>query len=84
MLKKKNQKMFSSLLNAPMSDNVEIENPDVNLSNHVIYVLIMKSIELPKILDCLKNKTNEILIDFDTINRARSSIERMIAIGRQD
>ena len=42
----------------------------------------MKKITLPKILDCLKNETNEILMSKETINKARKSVERMAVIGR--
>ena len=35
-----------------------------------------------KILDCLKNETNEILMDEVTIEKARKSVERMTKIGR--
>jgi len=44
----------------------------------------MKSITLSNILDCIQNKKNEILIDSNTLERARGSIEKMVAIGRQD
>ena len=37
---------------------------------------------LPKILDCLENETGEIIIDQETIDRARLSVEKMVAIGR--
>ena len=36
----------------------------------------------PKILDCLKNETNEILMSDETIEKARKSVERMAEIGR--
>jgi quinolinate synthase len=42
----------------------------------------MKRITLPKVLDCLENETNEILMSDDTINKARKSVERMTEIGR--
>ena len=42
----------------------------------------MKKITLPKILECLENETGEILMDEDTINKARNSVERMVKIGR--
>ena len=65
-----------------MSDNVQIENPNVifikpcNLCPH------MKKITLPKILDCLENETNEIIMSNETIAKARISVERMTAVGR--
>ena len=42
----------------------------------------MKTITLPKILYCLKNETNEIIMDKETIEKARKSVERMAEIGR--
>ena len=42
----------------------------------------MKRITLPKILDCLKNENNEILMNEKIINKARKSVERMAEIGR--
>ena len=42
----------------------------------------MKTITLPKILDCLENESNEILIPDNIIKRARIAVERMAAIGR--
>ena len=42
----------------------------------------MKRITLPKILDCLKNETNEIVMSKDIIEKARKSVERMAKIGR--
>ena len=35
-----------------------------------------------KILDCLENETGEIIMDQETINKARMSVEKMVAIGR--
>ena len=37
---------------------------------------------LPKILDCLENETGEIIMDKETIDKARISVEKMAAIGR--
>ena len=42
----------------------------------------MKKITLPKILDCLENETNEIIISKETIAKAKISVERMTAVGR--
>ena len=42
----------------------------------------MKKITLPKILDCLENETNEILMNKDTIEKAKKSVLRMTEIGR--
>ena len=42
----------------------------------------MKRITLPKILNCLENESNELIMDNDTIEKARKSVERMAEIGR--
>jgi quinolinate synthase len=41
-----------------------------------------EKITLPKILDCLENETGEIIMDKETIDKARISVEKMAAIGR--
>jgi len=65
-----------------MSDNVQIDNPNVEFIRPCNLCPHMKKITLPKILDCLENETNEIILDQDTINKARKSVERMAEIGR--
>ena len=65
-----------------MSDNVQIENPNVQFIKPCNLCPHMKKITLPKILDCLKNETNEILMSNETIEKARKSVERMAEIGR--
>ena len=42
----------------------------------------MKKITLPKVLDCLEKETNELVMDKETIEKARKSVERMAEIGR--
>ena len=42
----------------------------------------MKKITLPKVLDCLENETNEIIINNETIEKAKLSVERMAKVGR--
>ena len=42
----------------------------------------MKKITLQKILDCLENETNEILIEEKMAKAARQSVQRMAEIGR--
>ena len=65
-----------------MSDNVQVDNPNVKFIKPCNLCPHMKRITLPKILDCLKNETNEILMSKETIERARKSVERMTEIGR--
>ena len=65
-----------------MSDNIQIDNPNVEFIRPCNLCPHMKRITLPKILDCLKNETNEIVMSKDIIERARKSVERMAEIGR--
>ena len=65
-----------------MSDNVQIENPNINFIKPCNLCPHMKKIELPKILDCLKNYNNEIKIDKDIAKNAKKAISRMIEVGR--
>ena len=65
-----------------MSDNIQIDNPNVEFIRPCNLCPHMKRITLPKILDCLKNETNEIVMSKETIEKARKSVERMAQIGR--
>ena len=65
-----------------MSDNIQIDNPNVEFIRPCNLCPHMKRITLPKILDCLKNETNEIIMSKDIIEKARKSVERMAEIGR--
>ena len=65
-----------------MSDNIQVENPKVEFIRPCNICPHMKKITLPKILDCLENETGEIIMDQEIINKARSSVEKMVAIGR--
>jgi len=65
-----------------MSDNVEADNPEVEFVKPCNLCPYMKKINLEKILDCLKNETNEIIIDKKISDAARKSVLRMTEIGR--
>jgi len=65
-----------------MSDNVQVDNPNVEFIRPCNLCSHMKKITLPKVLECLENETNEIILDQDTIEKARKSVERMAEIGR--
>ena len=65
-----------------LSYNVQVDNPNVEFIRPCNLCPHMKRITLPKILDCLKNETNEILLDDKTIKAARKSVIRMTEIGR--
>jgi len=65
-----------------MSDNIQVENPNVEFIRPCNLCPHMKRITLPKILDCLENETGEIIMDKEIIKKARIPVERMAAIGR--
>jgi len=65
-----------------MSDNIQVENPNVEFVRPCNLCPHMKKITLPKILECLENETGEIIMNQETINKARLSVEKMVAIGR--
>ncbi len=65
-----------------MSDNVQIENPNVQFIKPCNLCPHMKKITLNKIYDCLKNETNEIKIGHNIAAMAKKSVQRMTAIGR--
>ncbi len=65
-----------------MSDNIQVENPKVEFIKPCNLCPHMKRITLPKILDCLENETGKIIMDIETINKARVPVEKMTSIGR--
>ena len=80
---KKNQPSKVMLVTeCSMSDNVQVENPNVQFIKPCNLCPHMKTITLPKILDCLEKETNEILIPEIISKKARKAVERMVAIGR--
>ena len=65
-----------------MSDNVQVDNPNVKFIRPCNLCPYMKTISLPKILECLEKESNEILIPEMIIKKAQRAVERMVAIGR--
>ena len=65
-----------------MSDNVQVDNPNVQFIKPCNLCPHMKTITLPKVLDCLEKETNEILIPEIISKKARKAVERMVAVGR--
>ena len=63
-----------------MSDNVALENPNVDFVRPCNLCPYMKMISLPKILRSLQTMEHEVLIDPEIIERARRPIERMMAL----
>ena len=80
---KKNQpKKVMMVTECSMSDNVQVENPKVEFIKPCNLCPYMKKITLPKILDCLENESNEIIIPGNLIKKAKLSVEKMTLIGR--
>ena len=80
---KKNQPSKVMLVTeCSMSDNVQVENPNVQFIKPCNLCPHMKTITLSKVLDCLEKETNEILIPEIISRKARRAVERMVAVGR--
>ena len=80
---KKNQpKKVMMVTECSMSDNVQVDNPNVQFVKPCNLCPYMKKITLPKILDCLEKENNEIIIPNNLVKKARLSVERMTSIGR--
>jgi len=80
---KKNQPSKVMLVTeCSMSDNVQVDNPNVQFIKPCNLCPHMKTITLPKILECLEKETNEILIPEIIIKKAQRAVERMVAVGR--
>ena len=81
-VKNKQPKKVMMVTECSMSDNIQVENPNVEFIRPCNLCPHMKKITLPKILDCLENETGEIIMDKEIIEKARIPVERMAAIGR--
>ena len=81
-VKDKQPKKVMMVTECSMSDNVQVDNPKVEFIRPCNLCPHMKKITLPKVLECLENETNEIILDQETIEKARKSVERMAEIGR--
>ena len=65
-----------------MSDNVAVENPDVEFVRPCNLCPHMKRITLPRIRHALETLTAEVTIPAEVAERARRAVERMVAVGR--
>jgi quinolinate synthase len=63
-----------------MSDNVAIENPDVEMIKPCNLCPYMKKITLEGIYNSLVNGTDEVKLTKAIMDKARLSITRMIAV----
>jgi quinolinate synthase len=67
-----------------MSDNVAIENPNVDFIRPCNLCPHMKRITLKKIYDAIRFNQHEVIVNPNIIDKARLSIDRMLEIGRQN
>ena len=81
-VKEKQPKKVLLVTECSMSDNVQVDNPNVQFIKPCNLCPHMKKITLNKVYDCLKNETNEIKIGHNIAAMARKSVQRMAAIGR--
>ena len=66
---KENQpKKVMMVTECSMSDNIQVENPNVEFIRPCNMCPHMKKITLPKILNCLENETGEIIMDLSLIH----------------
>jgi len=66
-----------------MSDNVAVEHPEVEFVRPCALCPHMKRITLPKVLHSLQTMQHRVEIAPDVAERARLSVERMLAVARQ-
>jgi quinolinate synthase len=65
-----------------MSDNVAVELPEIDFVRPCNLCPHMKKITLPKILSSLRRLEHRVEVDEEMARRARSAVERMLAVGR--
>jgi quinolinate synthase len=65
-----------------MSDNVAVDNPDVEFVRPCNLCPHMQRITLPKILRSLQTMEHQVEVDPLVADRARLAVERMLAVGR--
>ena len=66
-----------------MSDNVSVENPNIEFVRPCNLCPHMKRISLVKVLESLMLNIHEVKIDQEVIEKARLPIERMLQYGQQ-
>lgn len=63
-----------------MSDNVSVNNPNVEFVRPCNLCPHMKRITLEKILKTIQTKTHEVIVDPEVAARARLAVEKMLAV----
>jgi quinolinate synthase len=69
------------LTECSMSDNVALQYPELEFVRPCNLCPHMKRITLPKIRRALETMTHEVTVDPEIAERARRSVERMMALG---
>jgi quinolinate synthase len=69
------------LTECSMSDNVALQYPDLEFVRPCNLCPHMKRITLPKIRRSLETLTHEVTVDPAIADRARRTVERMLAMG---
>lgn len=64
-----------------MADNVSVNFPEVNFVKPCNLCPHMKRITLPRILESLQNETHEVFVDESVAERAKASVEAMLAVA---
>lgn len=65
-----------------MGENIAVANPNVEIITTCTHTCPhMKLITLPKVLEALQNESPEVILDADTIEKARIPVERMLALS---
>jgi len=77
-----NHKRVLMVTECSMASNVAAEAPEVDFIRPCNLCPHMKRITLPKILDSLVYLRDEVIVDPANADKARASVERMIALGR--
>lgn len=65
-----------------MSDNIAVENPQVNFVRPCNLCPHMKQITLPKVLEAMVLNRTEITVDAAVADKARAAVERMIELSK--
>ena len=63
-----------------MSDNIQVENPNVEFIRPCNHVSKYEKNYLPKILDCLENETGEINMDQETITKLDYQLKKWLLL----
>lgn len=78
-VKEKKPELAALITECSMSDNIRADCPDTDFIMSCSMCPHMKKITLQKIVDCLRDMSNEVHVDDTIAEPARASIEAMIA-----